>query len=105
MFVSLIANVTCPVLTLATASSISAILSSNETSGLYITHADNPWGIVFVGITITLTSPSKIVAVCWAVITILELFGKIITFLAFTSLTAATISSVDGFIVCPPLTT
>ena len=105
MFVSLIANVTCPVLTLATASSISAILSSKDASGLYITHADKPCGIVFVGITITFTSSSKIVAVCWAVITILELFGKMITFLAFTSLTAATISSVDGFIVCPPLTT
>ena len=68
-------------------------------------HADNPWGIVFVGITITFTSSSKIVAVCCAVITILELFGRIITFFAFTSLTAWTISSADGFIVCPPLTT
>ena len=83
------ANVTCPVFTFLIASFISATLSSKAASGLNIIHADNPCGIVLVGITITFTSSSRIVAVCCAVITILELFGSMITFLAFKFLIAS----------------
>jgi len=62
-----------------------------------------PCGIDFVGIT-TVGCSTRVCA-CSAANIILLLFGRIIIFSAFNSLMAFTISSVLGFIVCPPLIT
>ena len=65
--------------------------------------ADSPWGINREGSTITLRSASLMV--CSAAMMMFLLLGSTKTVLAGVACTALRISSVEGFMVCPPLTT
>ena len=66
--------------------------------------AERPWGMVFVGRTMTSRSSARGM-VCWAARSIFLLLGSTNTFFAGVAKTALKISSVLGFMVCPPLTT
>ena len=66
--------------------------------------AESPWGMVRVGMTITSRSVAK-GTVCSAAMMIFLLLGSTNTFLAGVASTASSKSSVEGFMVCPPLTT
>ena len=85
------------------ASSISASFTSGGSSRSAARMAEIPWGMEAVGMTMTFLSVSP--AHCWAAMTIFLLLGSTITAAPADSSTARRISSVEGFMVCPPVTT
>ena len=99
----LAAKVICPVETLSKALVISTLFVLKSASGSNASIADIPCGIVLVCNTQTFLSAS--LTACSAAIIIFLLFGRTNTISAGQALIAARMSSVEGFIVWPPLTT
>ena len=77
--------------------------SYSEASGSKLSIAVMPWGMVRVESTTIVRSAMP--WACSAAIMMFLLLGSTNTVLAGTLCTAATISAVEGFIVCPPDTT
>ena len=77
------------------------VFSSGPRSGIKLTNAVIPWGTVLEGMTIMFLSSVKSLACCAAMIMFL-LLGRMKMFSAFTRSMAFSISSVLGFMVCPP---
>ena len=90
------------VCTLEMASFMVATICSSPSSGLKFSRADTPWGTVLVGMTMTFFSVRGMH--CSAAMVMFLLLGNTNTVEAGVLLMTLRISSVEGFMVCPPVT-
>ena len=93
----------CAVCTLSIAALISASMTSSALAGSNESIAVMPCGTVLVGMTMTFLSDSGMH--CWAAMMMFLLFGSTNTTSAGVLLTSVRMSSVEGFMVWPPVTT